>query len=188
MLLSRHGQVSLLELLPVYGILEQGEVVECLLFVQIGPPFSKLRGESPQDIVDPIGPDNIKDSVQGALRVLTLADIVLDEVDEVSDHFLLVVNEFIIDFSFETLGFELLLAVFSLLQRNLVHVDFVNLDGVLAPLTSQVLLVHGQKTSIFGNLDLDFCVLFTVDMEKIQGRVQDRDTLLVPIHILFVGA
>lgn len=163
MLLSCHCQVSLLQLLAIDCILEHGQVVECLLFVQVASSFSKFNSEGAKDVVNSICTNQVKHSIKGALLIVfTRSNLVLQQINKASEHLILIVDEFIVDLTFKTASFKLVFAVFAIFQLNLIHIDFVDIDGVLAPLTSQVFFVHSKETAIFSNLNLNLWVLWAM--------------------------
>ena len=65
-LLSGHGQVGLLQLLSVDGILEQRQIVECLLLVQISTTLSKFSCKCSKHIVDSVCANVIEYTIKGA--------------------------------------------------------------------------------------------------------------------------
>jgi len=165
MLLSRHCQVRLLQLLAIDRILEQGQIVECLLFIQVASSFSEFNSEGAKDVVNSIRTNQVKYSVKGALlTVFTRSNLVLKQINKASEHLILIVDEFIVDFTFETTSFKLVFAVFAIFQLNLIHVDFIDIDGVLAPLTTQVFFVHCKESAIFSDLNLNLWVLRAMRM------------------------
>ena len=84
---------------------------------------------------------------------------------------MLVIDEIVVDFTFKTSCLKLVFAIFSILELNSVHVDFVDFDGILAPLTSQMLLVLSEKAAILGNFHLDFGIFITMSMQQVESRV-----------------
>ena len=100
---------------------------------------------------------------------------------------MLVIDKLIVDLTLKTPGLQLIFPVLTLFKLDCVHVDFVDLDGVLSPLASQVLLVECEQASILGDFDLNLRILVAVSVQQVQGRGQNRDALLIPIHVFLVG-
>jgi len=62
-LLRRHRQVGLLELLTIHSVLVEGQIVERLLFVQVSATFSKLRGKGSKNVIDTVCANHVKDTI-----------------------------------------------------------------------------------------------------------------------------
>jgi len=102
-------------------------------------------------------------------------------------HFLLVVHEFISNLAVQSFFLKNVFPVLALFLLNQLEIYFFNHDCVLSPLSPQMLLVHSQIPSIFRHLNKCFSILWAVLVEQIHSGVENRDALLVPIHVLLVS-
>ncbi len=100
-LLRCHSKVRFLQILSTHCILVQRQIVERLFFVQITSTFCEFYSKSSQDIINSGCTNQVQDSIKGALvGALVRPDLILDELNEATQHLVLVIDEVIINLAF----------------------------------------------------------------------------------------
>lgn len=211
-LLGRGVHVGGLQALAAQSILIERQEKERLLLVQVTPTFCVFNGESCEDVVETVAANFLEELVEEDadrrlffflfhLRlVLTLSSwwlsvlcglclffAELKDVDESSHGLLLVIDQQICDLSIKCLVCQLITSVFTLVNAHVAETDLIDFYGILSPLTTQMLLVHGQESLAPRDFNKALSVFWAILVDHVQRGLEHCDTLFVSVHLLVIG-
>ena len=133
-----------------------------MLLVQVTSALSELGSKGTKHVLNSALADDIDNTIEGAWLRAIIVTWLSDKLDEVAEHFVLVVDIAIGDFALQASGLQLVLTLLAFLEIDSAHVDLVHVSGVLSPLATQVLLVHREQSTVLGDFNLDLGILLAL--------------------------